>query len=165
MLARRSRGLGHDRRAFPSSCSIARLPRTGQAAGARGSESRTSGALGALQAVVQDLDQRVLTAIWRSWRALGTISTRPTGSRPKAARRHRDPRGAGELGAVPVEADTDGVYFVPPPDHSTAGTTTRLLERLTDGLPSGIQSSSTAATRRMFSYKMKTYALLDERGA
>jgi DNA polymerase elongation subunit (family B) len=68
-----------------------------------------------------------------------------------------------KLGAVPVEADTDGVYFVPPPDHSTADDE-RLLERLTDGLPSGIQLELDGRYAAMFSYKMKTYALLDERG-
>ena len=67
------------------------------------------------------------------------------------------------LGAVPVEADTDGVYFVPPPGHSPADEET-LLERLTAGLPSGIQLELDGGYAAMFSYKMKTYALLDERG-
>ena len=66
------------------------------------------------------------------------------------------------LGAVPVEADTDGVYFVPPPDHSPADDET-LLERLTAGLPAGIQLELDGRYAAMFSYKMKTYALLDER--
>ena len=68
-----------------------------------------------------------------------------------------------KLGAVPVEADTDGVYFVPPPDHGTADDE-RLLERLTAGLPAGIQLELDGRYAAMFSYKMKTYALLDERG-
>jgi len=68
-----------------------------------------------------------------------------------------------KLGAVPVEADTDGVYFVPPPDHSTADDE-RLLERLTESLPSGIQLELDGRYAAMFSYKMKTYALLDDRG-
>jgi len=68
-----------------------------------------------------------------------------------------------KLGAVPVEADTDGVYFVPPPGHSTADDEI-LLERLTEGLPSGIQLELDGRYAAMFSYKMKTYALLDERG-
>jgi DNA polymerase elongation subunit (family B) len=67
------------------------------------------------------------------------------------------------LGAVPVEADTDGVYFVPPPGHSAADDET-LLERLTAGLPAGIQLELDGRYPAMFSYKMKTYALLDARG-
>ena len=67
------------------------------------------------------------------------------------------------LGAVPVEADTDGVYFVPPPGHSPADDEP-LLERLTAGLPAGIQLELDGRYAAMFSYKMKTYALLDERG-
>jgi len=67
------------------------------------------------------------------------------------------------LGAVPVEADTDGVYFVPPPGHSPADDEP-LLERLTAGLPAGIQLELDGRYSAMFSYKMKTYALLDERG-
>ena len=67
------------------------------------------------------------------------------------------------LGAVPVEADTDGVYFVPPPGHALADDEA-LLERLTAGLPGGIQLELDGRYAAMFSYKMKTYALLDERG-
>src|SRR5207245_9512944 len=42
-----------------------------------------------------------------------------------------------KLGAVPVEADTDGVYFVPPPGHSPDDAEP-LLELLTVGMPAGI---------------------------
>jgi DNA polymerase elongation subunit (family B) len=66
------------------------------------------------------------------------------------------------LGAVPVEADTDGVYFVPPAGHAPADDDA-LLERLTAGLPAGIQLELDGRYAAMFSYKMKTYALLDER--
>ena len=68
-----------------------------------------------------------------------------------------------KLGAVPVEADTDGVYFVPPPGHSDADDE-GLLEQLTAGLPTGVQLELDGRYAAMFSYKMKTYALLDERG-
>jgi len=71
--------------------------------------------------------------------------------------------GLEKLGAVPVEADTDGVYFVPPPGHSPADDET-VLERLTASLPAGIQLELDGRYAAMFSYKMKTYALLDERG-
>ena len=71
--------------------------------------------------------------------------------------------GLEKLGAVPVEADTDGVYFVPPSGHAEADDET-LLEQLTSGLPAGIQLELDGRYAAMFSYKMKTYALLDERG-
>ncbi len=67
------------------------------------------------------------------------------------------------LGAAPIEADTDGVYFVPPPAHrpeDDAG----LLERIAAGLPAGIALELDGRYAAMLSYKMKTYALLDERG-
>src|SRR5207244_4743587 len=67
------------------------------------------------------------------------------------------------LGATPVEADTDGVYFVPPPGHAPADDEA-LLERIAAGLPAGIQLELDGRYAAMFSYKMKTYALLDELG-
>lgn len=66
-------------------------------------------------------------------------------------------------GATPVEADTDGVYFVPPPGHE-AGDDGVLLERIAAGLPGGISLEMDGRYAAMLSYKMKTYALLDERG-
>src|SRR3989442_10234902 len=39
-----------------------------------------------------------------------------------------------------------------------------LLERVAVGLPSGLQLELDGRYAAMFSYKMKTYALLDERG-
>ncbi len=68
-----------------------------------------------------------------------------------------------QMGATPVEADTDGVYFVPPPGHAPAADEA-LLEPLAAGLPPGIQLELDGRYPAMFSYKMKTYALLDERG-
>jgi DNA polymerase I len=68
-----------------------------------------------------------------------------------------------ELGATPLEADTDGVYFMPAPDH-TAGDDATLLERLTAALPTGLTLELDGRYAAMFSYKMKTYALLDGRG-
>jgi DNA polymerase elongation subunit (family B) len=69
----------------------------------------------------------------------------------------------GALGATPVEADTDGVYFVPPAGHRPAEDE-RLLERIAAGLPPGIQLELDGRWAAMLSYKLKTYALLDERG-
>jgi len=67
------------------------------------------------------------------------------------------------LGAVPIECDTDGVYFLAPPGHATADDAA-LLEQIADGLPEGIALELDGRHAAMFSYKMKTYALLDERG-
>ncbi len=68
-----------------------------------------------------------------------------------------------KLGATPVEADTDGVYFVPPAGHGPEDDDT-LLEQVAAGLPPGIQLELDGRYAAMLSYKMKTYALLDERG-
>jgi len=67
------------------------------------------------------------------------------------------------LGATPVEADTDGVYFTPAAGH-IVGDDARLLEALTEKLPPGITLELDGRYPAMFSYKMKTYALLDARG-
>jgi DNA polymerase elongation subunit (family B) len=68
-----------------------------------------------------------------------------------------------EARATPVEADTDGVYFVPPPAHGREDDEA-LLEALAGRLPAGIALELDGRYAAMFSYKMKTYALLDERG-
>jgi DNA polymerase, archaea type len=67
------------------------------------------------------------------------------------------------LGAIPIEADTDGVYFLAPPGHA-AEADGALLEAIAAGLPEGIALELDGRHTAMFSYKMKTYALLDERG-
>src|SRR2546430_8880960 len=54
----------------------------------------------------------------------------------------------------PVEADTDGVYFVPPPGHRPDDDDA-LLERVAAGLPSGLQLELDGRYAAMFSYKMK----------
>jgi DNA polymerase, archaea type len=66
-------------------------------------------------------------------------------------------------GASALELDTDGVYFVPPPDDRPDAEE-RLLARVTEGLPPSIQLELAGRYAAMLSYKMKTYALLDERG-
>ena len=67
------------------------------------------------------------------------------------------------LGATPLEADTDGVYFVPPAGHR-AEEDEALLAAIADGLPEGIVLELDGRYAAMLSYKAKTYALLDERG-
>jgi DNA polymerase elongation subunit (family B) len=67
------------------------------------------------------------------------------------------------LGAVPIEADTDGVYFVPPPGH-VATDDEALVQRLAADLEPALQLELDGRYPAMFSYRMKTYALLDESG-
>jgi DNA polymerase, archaea type len=67
-------------------------------------------------------------------------------------------------GATPVEIDTDGIYFVPPPGVSTEMEAEDLVARLSGNLPEGIEVAMDGLYPAMFSYKMKNYALLDERG-
>jgi DNA polymerase I len=67
------------------------------------------------------------------------------------------------LGATPVEADTDGVYFVPPAGHAPEADEA-LLARIADGLPEGVRLELDGRWVAMLSYKMKTYALLDAAG-
>jgi DNA polymerase I len=67
------------------------------------------------------------------------------------------------LGAVPLEADTDGVYFMPPSGHADDADEA-LLTRIADGLPEGIQLELDGRYAAMLSYKLKTYALLDAHG-
>jgi DNA polymerase elongation subunit (family B) len=67
------------------------------------------------------------------------------------------------IGATAIEADTDGVYFVPPPSHRREDDDA-LLDALARRLPDGIALELDGRFNAMLSYKMKTYALLDERG-
>jgi DNA polymerase I len=62
-----------------------------------------------------------------------------------------------------IEVDTDGLYFTPPADVRTPGEEERLLSRVSQGLPPGISLELDGRYPAMFSYKMKNYALLDER--
>jgi DNA polymerase elongation subunit (family B) len=70
-----------------------------------------------------------------------------------------------ENGAVPIELDTDGIYFVPPPGIMDARGAAELVARLSDRLPDGIEVEMTGVYRAMFSYKRKNYALMDEAGS
>lgn len=68
-----------------------------------------------------------------------------------------------EHGARPIEVDTDGVYFVPPP-WTSAGAREKFRRDLQTILPAGIEIEFDGAYASMFSYKMKNYALLDAAG-
>jgi DNA polymerase I len=61
-----------------------------------------------------------------------------------------------EQGARVIEIDTDGIYFSPPPNRTTA----QLQKGLTKILPEGIEIEFDAQYQAMFSYKAKNYALL-----
>lgn len=64
-------------------------------------------------------------------------------------------------GAQPVEIDTDGVYFVPPP--GAAPELDSFRSRFAQSLPAGIEVEFDGEYAAMFSYKMKNYALLTDR--
>jgi DNA polymerase elongation subunit (family B) len=67
-------------------------------------------------------------------------------------------------GAKIIEVDTDGIYFVPPKAVKDPGDEEALISRLGEILPKGIDLELDGRYPAMFSYKMKNYALLDERG-
>jgi DNA polymerase, archaea type len=70
-----------------------------------------------------------------------------------------------ERGATPIEVDTDGVYFVPPPDVATEAAEERFIEEISGQLPRGIRLAHDGRFAAMLSLKLKTYALLSERGS
>ena len=67
-----------------------------------------------------------------------------------------------QLGATVIEVDTDGLYFVPPGGDGAQGEA--LLADLAGVLPDGVRLELDARYPAMFSYKMKNYVLLDDRG-
>jgi DNA polymerase elongation subunit (family B) len=69
-----------------------------------------------------------------------------------------------DRGAQLIEADTDGLYFVAPPDVQAPEDEERLLAEVSALLPEGIGLEMDGRFRAMFSYKMKNYALLDHQG-
>jgi DNA polymerase I len=69
-----------------------------------------------------------------------------------------------EKGAQIIEVDTDGIYFIPPETVATAVEEERLIEDLKKTLPDGIDLELDGRYPAMFSYKMKNYALLDDKG-
>ena len=63
-------------------------------------------------------------------------------------------------GAEPVEIDTDGIYFIPPP----SGDRDAFRTAFEAALPRGIEVEFDGEYPAMFSYKMKNYALLAASG-
>ena len=69
-----------------------------------------------------------------------------------------------EHGAVPVEIDTDGIYYVPPAVKREADMAA-FRDAFAASLPEGIEIEFDGEYRSMYSYKMKNYALLTQDGA
>ncbi len=59
-----------------------------------------------------------------------------------------------------VEVDTDGLYFVPPPEFRGEEEETKFVASLARSLPAGINLSLDGRYAMMLSYKKKNYALL-----
>ncbi|MBI3986008.1 MAG: DNA polymerase II [Lentisphaerae bacterium] len=66
-------------------------------------------------------------------------------------------------GAQPIEIDTDGIYYTPPPGES-ARQTEAFRKKFESVLPDGIEVEFDDEYAAMFSYKMKNYALLSRDG-
>jgi DNA polymerase elongation subunit (family B) len=69
-----------------------------------------------------------------------------------------------ERGATVIEIDTDGIYFVPPPDLSDPAGEEMILAGLAGILPEGIRLELDGRYPAMLSYKMKNYVLMDSGG-
>jgi DNA polymerase elongation subunit (family B) len=67
-------------------------------------------------------------------------------------------------GAVPVEVDTDGIYFKPPDECVSEASERALVERISQHLPEGIDVDLDGRYRSMFAYKTKNYALQEYDG-
>ncbi|MBV8360717.1 MAG: DNA polymerase II, partial [Deltaproteobacteria bacterium] len=67
-------------------------------------------------------------------------------------------------GALVVEVDTDGIYFVAPFPLEDESAALKLIEEIGAWMPPGIRLEIDGRYPAMFSYKMKNYVLLDERG-
>ena len=63
-------------------------------------------------------------------------------------------------GGTVLEVDTDGLYFVPPPEHLGEEKEKQFTAKLSRSLPQGINLSLDGRYEKMLSYKKKNYALL-----
>jgi DNA polymerase elongation subunit (family B) len=70
-----------------------------------------------------------------------------------------------ETEAVPIEVDTDGVYFVPPAEVRTEDDELAYVARLAEAMPPDVRLAHDGRFRAMLSLHLKNYALLgyDER--
>ncbi|OPZ16426.1 MAG: DNA polymerase II [candidate division BRC1 bacterium ADurb.BinA364] len=69
-----------------------------------------------------------------------------------------------ESGGEPIEADTDGIYFVPPPTVETDAQCEEFVRRMSAVLPKGVEAGCEGRYKAMLSYADKNYALLTEDG-
>ena len=67
-------------------------------------------------------------------------------------------------GGTPIEVDTDGVYFVPPPEVSNEDGERAYVTTLGAALPAGIRLAHDGRYAGMLSLRLKNYALLDYEG-
>jgi DNA polymerase I len=67
-------------------------------------------------------------------------------------------------GALPIEMDTDGIYFVPPEGADAGAPLEKLRKAFAESLPKGIEIEFDGEYESMYSYKMKNYALLTSDG-
>ncbi|HXG00855.1 MAG TPA: DNA polymerase domain-containing protein [Bacteroidota bacterium] len=67
-------------------------------------------------------------------------------------------------GGKVIEVDTDGIFFVPPPHVRDRDSEEKFVESLSALMPQGINVVLDGRYRKMMSYKMKNYALLDDDG-
>lgn len=67
-----------------------------------------------------------------------------------------------ETGAKPIEVDTDGVYFVPPPAVAGEAAEVAYVDKIGARLPTGIRLAHDGRYRAMLSLRLKTYGLLTE---
>ena len=67
-------------------------------------------------------------------------------------------------GATVIEIDTDGLYFVPPPDVTDVAGEEALVSEISQVLPAGLTLELDGRYPAMLSYKMKNYVLLDGGG-
>lgn len=68
-------------------------------------------------------------------------------------------------GAIPIEVDTDGVYFVPPPTVASERDEQIYIDRVSAHLPSGIRLAHDGRYAGMLSLRLKNYALLGHDGS
>ena len=69
-----------------------------------------------------------------------------------------------DSGGQPIEADTDGLYFVPPPQVVTSEQQEQYVKQLSAQLPPGIEAGLQGRYEAMLSHADKNYALLHTDG-
>lgn len=68
-------------------------------------------------------------------------------------------------GGKVIEADTDGIYFIPPEEFSSDEEKVKeFIKNVNSTLPEGINLAFSGIYKKMLSYKKKNYALLDKNG-